>query len=1048
MAINPYVGWGITTILSMFLNKSSSSSTSSEPSDLSAETADLGTPVPVVFGRQIVKNPLTIYYGDFKSKIYTETYAAHAKFSAWPIILSALAVWASTLITGKNATKHVHKVTTSHGAGSTTSITPDPIPTKEIVGPQIIMLFATWLLNWLINGRNLKTTIQKGFKYYLGYQMLCCVSGHDIRLRGLYIGYDANSDSANNGAVWTGNISREDHLTKPYVIRIDNDELFGGPDENGGFIGDIKVYLGGATQPADPWMIEQMSAESVQEELRGLTPAYRPFVSIVVPTAYIGKQASIPATYLDIQWIPNRLGLGGIGENDANPAEIIYELHVNKEWGLGRDPSELDIDSLIALGIALKKEGHGVSVKISNKPEAKELIDNLCNHLDMVRFVEPSTGKLVFRLIRDDYDRDCLPIIDSSIVSAIDFTRTVWSSSAGEIVAKYSDSSSLYNTSTVMENDPAIIEANNGDRNSQDVDFSYFTTSENASWAANRELRQKGFPLASVKLTCNRKVHAYRPGDVFKLNWAPYGISNLVMRVSDVDLGDFISGEITIEAIEDVFGVGKTTYGADDTTSWKPPATYPTGVQLFRYMEAPWELQQSKESYVYALANQPNLITDKWSIWREKDLSWLNTNAMIKWTPTAYLMGSLPEDSAVEDIVGFEISDRGGVLDLALRNTASGMPYARNGTRLLIVGNEIMSWGTISQLANGNFKLSNILRGTYDTVPSSHSACDLVFFIDNGYYANVTTGGPVCPEGTTVSERYNITTSTAYAEEPFDNTKVTALTTVRRAERPTVPGRIRLSSHRSANAERLTAAAGDIQLSWANRNKLYANGCVSQDDITDYYTGMATASMDGVQTLIKFYIGAELISTKVVDQIVSEESMPETPTSATLSWAQRCLDKASFSSPTRLEIVSKINGLESYQSHKREFAWKPPFIVDACETEEDALAIMGNICTKIGAVVYFENNALNKTVAFESMPLIILGTAYNTVQVGAVLAQNGKYVVPNGLAVAIASPTTYNIIALEAGYIALSYLSPYEEGKLVAYQHDGALLNQIAVPDF
>ncbi len=28
---------------------------------------------------------------------------------------------------------------------------------------------------------------------------------------------------------------------------------------------------------------------------------------------------------------PNRLGLGQIGE-DGNPAELIYEMHVNKEW--------------------------------------------------------------------------------------------------------------------------------------------------------------------------------------------------------------------------------------------------------------------------------------------------------------------------------------------------------------------------------------------------------------------------------------------------------------------------------------------------------------------------------------------------------------------------------------------------------------------------------------------------------------------------------------------------------------------------------------------
>ena len=1034
MAINPYVGWGITTILSMFLNKSSSSSTSSEPSELSSEAAELGTPAPVVFGRQIIKSPLTIYYGDFNSKIYTETYAAHAKFNAWPIILSALAVWASSVITGKVLT-HSHP---PQGG-------PAPAVNKEVVGPQIIMMFATWILNWLINGRWLKTTIQKGFKYYLGYQMLCCVSGTDIRLRALYIGYDANSEYDNNGAVWTGNVLREDYLTAPYVIKVDNDELFGGPDENGGFVGDVRVYLGGAEQPADPWMIEQMSAESVQEELRGLTPAYRPFVSIVVPTAYIGKQASIPTTWVDVQWIPKRLGLGGIGDNDANPAEIIYEVHVNNEWGLGRDPEELDVDSLVVAGTILKTEGHGVSIKLTSKSEVKELIDNLCDHLDMVRYTDPRTGKLVFKLVRDDYVFNDLPVIDASIASAIDFTRTVWSSSAGEIVAKYSDSSSLYNTSTVMENDPAIIEANDGDRNSQDMDFTYFTTAENAAWAANRELRQKGFPLASAKLTCNRKAHVYRPGDVFKLNWKPYGITDLVMRVSDVDLGDFVSGEITIEAIEDVFGVGKTTYGANDTTSWTKPVTYPSGVQLFTYFEAPWEMNQSKESYVYAVAALPDTTTTKWNIWREKDSSWLNTNAMIKWTPTGTLLSTIAETGEVEDVVGFGIANKGGVLELAARNTESGISYARSGARLLIVNNEIMGWGTITQLSDGNFKVSNIIRGTYDTVPAKHNAGDTVFFLDNSYFANVTTGGPVCAQGLTVSERYNITTATAYSTEDFDNAKITALSTVRRAEMPIAPGRIRLTTHMVDSLSRTSKAGGDIKFDWSNRNKYYAHGCVSQDDVTDYYTGEATESMEGVQTVIRAYLGEELIHEQYIDQIVTTTDMPETPTTASMTWAQRCLGKSSFLLNTEIKICAKINGLESYQSQSRSFEWKPPYIVDGCETEADAVTLINNICATEGAVISFSDSSLNKTISFASMPLIILGTVHDEFQEGSILAQNGSYIVP-GTAIAITSATTYYPVTLENGYIALTYLNPDELGSLAAYQHNGTSFTKIPIP--
>ena len=1052
MAFNPYVGWSVTTLLSWFLNRSSKKDGStSEPAELSAEAAELGTPVAVVMGRSIVKSPLTIYYGGFKAKAYTETYAAHSKFSAWPVLLTMLLEWALKPKTGSSvdATTNGHKKDQhTHSQLRVTgqaTLTGQNVKSgehghdvKETEGPNYLMALATWILSWLINGRMLKTTIQKGFKYYLGYQMLCAVSGEGIRLRGMYL---------NEEEAWTGDIKREDY-PEGYTIHVDKDELFGGPDENGGFVGDIRVYLGGAEQPADPWMIEQMSAESVQEELRGLTPAYRPFVSLVVPVAYVGKQASIPTTWLDLQWIPNRLGLGGIGENDANPAEIIYELHVNNEWGLGRDPELLNVDSLKAIGKVLKTEGRGVTVKITSRDQVKSFIDNLCEHLDMVRYIDPMTGKLTFKLIRDDYNPADLLIIDKSIASAIDFTRAVWSSSVGEIIAKYADSASMYDTSTVMVSDPAIIEANDGDRNSQDMDFTYFTTAANAVWAANRELRQQGFPLASVKLTCNRKAYALRPGDVFKLNWEPYGIADLVMRVSDIDLGDFATGEITIEAIEDVFGVGKTTYGANDSTSWTKPENYPTGVQLFRYFEAPWELLQSKESYVYAAAVQPDNVTAKWNIWRYKDQSWLKTNSMTKWTPAGQLVGSIAEFGDMVDVVGFTVIDLGGVWDLAKRSVESGLSLARNGSRLILIDNELMGWGTLSQLANGNFKVSNIIRATHDTVPASHAAGATVYFLDYGFYANVTTGGPVCAASSTVSEQYNITTATADGEEEFSQAKVTALTTRRRSERPNPPGRIRMTSHLNQAVSHLAQAAGDLRLFWAIRNKRVSYGCVSQDDTIEFYTGLEIEAAEGLQTIVRAYSGSTLIHEKVLEQSEPLEGSltPVTPTTYVYTWAQRCLDSLEFDKETTVTISSRFNELESYQVQSRTFSWVPPIIVDACATAAEAQGIINTIVNNGNVLITFADASLNKTISLTAMPVIVQGTVYEEEQVGAVKSRNGKWIVPSGNLFVITGPGVYSSVTMSSGYVVLSYFNPDSPGDLAAYQFTGTNLKRIAVP--
>lgn len=278
MSTNPWVGWGITALAYFFLNKGSSTdSEPSDPADLSFTETSIGTPIPAVMGRTFLKDPLTIYYGGFSSSIYTEAYAAHASFLAWPIILSALAIYFSEPTTGAAAKPHQHKLSlaVSGGEGGYVSGTtaeelpPAPLPIKEVKEGQYLMLAVQWLLSWLINQRNLRTTIQKGFKYYLGYQQLWAWSGEGARVRALYMNkYDSDSKDSDMGAVWSGDESRETHTPNPFTISINDDELFGCADEQGGFIGNYRVYMGGENQIADPWMKEQMSQDSLQEELR------------------------------------------------------------------------------------------------------------------------------------------------------------------------------------------------------------------------------------------------------------------------------------------------------------------------------------------------------------------------------------------------------------------------------------------------------------------------------------------------------------------------------------------------------------------------------------------------------------------------------------------------------------------------------------------------------------------------------------------------------------------------------------------------------------
>lgn len=1033
MALNAFNGWALSTLLCFLVNKSDSSDTTSqEADDLSVTETDIGTPIPVVMGRTLIKKPLITYFGGFRADIYTEEYASHAKFSAWPIILTSLLAWVTTPVSGAAVKPHVHKFTGTGGnsggpvtiSGVTTPEDTPPLPIKETVGPKILMMLAQWILAWLINGRNLKTTVQKGFKYYLGYQQVIAWSGEGARIRGVYLA---------ENKVWAGDEARENHADAPFVISVNNGDLFGGVDESGGFIGDIRCYLGGKTQPADGWIEQQMQANTVQAELRGLTSAYRPFATIVVPTAYVGKRATIPETWVDYQWQPNRLGLGGIDE-DANPSEILYEAHVNKQWGLCEDADTLDIDALKAMGATLKNEGVGLTVKLTSKAKASNLIDAICEHVNAVRYIDPITGKLTYKLIRDDYDTSKLTVLNTSNVEDITFTRLDWQETVSEIAVGFSDRDSQYETSTLSDSDPANIEINEGRKTSKSLSYAYFTKPVNALWAAQREAKQQGYPLATASITGNRTISHLRMGDVVVLNWIPYGIKNMLMRVTSVDLGDFIEGKVNVELIEDVFGLAKTAYGFSDSTAWQPELKYPTGVSNYRFMEMPYEIIPDYDTYVFGMAAIPSADTQKWNIWRNDNINgWERTTGMVKWTPCGLLVYNYAEFTNAIDLTGIEISDFGGlsgILSAVLSTGAPDTASARSGAKLFIIGNEIMAYSSVSQLSNGNWRVQGLIRGCFDTIPEEHVSGEQVFFLASSYYSNVTTGGPVCKRGNVVSELYNITTATVTTEETFDYTKIKEIDTVRRSERPNPPGMFRMSNFGTNDTPNIDSCVGDVSFSWKPRNKEFSFGIVSQDDINDFFTGQEIAAPDSQTYVVRIYSG----NTKIAEREVNTLNYA-------YSYAQRCLDSANMTDKTTVEVYAKSStGLLSLYCQNRQFEWRIPGLIDACESESAALARFAEWKGADRVVIPAGTHNINEVqIMFADMPILLIGNIVTNITVGAILAQEGKYILPNK-SIIVDKNGTPTVTDLQTGFTFWTAFIEQSSGGRNYYKWDGNIM--------
>lgn len=992
MALNAFTGWGISTALLWLFNKRENSSTSTEESSSLSVTdtaTKIGKPIPVVLGRCMVKEPLVAYFGDFSAKPYTEEYSAHSQFDGKSLVLSlilaliAAAVSGHQVTPGQVTTKGANEGGELIGTGESVGATYK----DDLTGPLLMSLF-TWLLGWLINGRNLKTTIQKGFKYYLGYQFLICWSGDGVGLRKIWMNtYDTNTEASSQNAIWSSGTASLANNPTGITVSINDENMFGGPDESGGFVGNVNIYFGGTAQGKDAWMIKEMSRDSVQAELRGLTPKYSKYVTAVIPTAYIGKQSSIPSMWFEMVNYPKNLGFDLIG-NDLNPAEALYEIITNKSWGCKETADRIDVDSLLALGTTCKNEELGISLQISSTVAAKEIVNNILNHINAVKYDNPLTGKLTFKLIRNDYVETELKILSPDNCESSTFNRLDWSETVADITVSYTDPDNLYETSTIPYRDlanPLIT----GNRTEKKIEGTYFTTASNALSYAQRESLAQGYPLASVELVTNREASSMTIGEPFIYKWPQNGINKMIMRIVDIDYGSLTDGRIKIEALEDVFGFGKSEYSFSNGIEWNKPEVLPQEVVYSRFFELPYEMTHVLDTYVNAVAAQPSVYTVYWTVWRLLGSSFKATAKSSIWTATARMVYGYSDNTEYEDALGFQIREVGtaNLLD-EMKNTidadTNDIYNNRSGTNLLIVDDEIMSFDYIEKLPNGDFNVKGVIRGVYDTTVGIHTTESVVYFLWNTLNVNGTSR--LLKKGETSSESFNITSSTVDRETDFDNEKIVSLQTTRRSEQPSIMGDVQVASDMGSSTyfrRKFDAATGgDILIKFTQRDKFSVSGVISQTE-----TSFRGQDIEASDTMVNVLVA------KCNGQTVEHVSPAKGITQIKYTWADYCND---FDRPTdpnvSFELFTRdtVTGLNSWAKHHiNTVAYDIPVNVGIVDL--DHLESYADSIVSAGGVLIPKSDYIPQTlIPYNLCPIVLIGQQTST----GIIGQDGnKYTI-------------------------------------------------------
>jgi len=271
-----------------------------------------------------------------------------------------------------------------------------------------------------------------------------------------------------------------------------------------------------------------------------------------------------------------------------NPAHIIYECMTNREWGRGLSSAIIDVPAWQATAAQLYAEGFGMCVKWSRTDEIQNFVKGIIDTIAASLYQDRSTGKLVLKLIRNDYVFADLPLFDASsgLLAISEATFGAPGECANEVVVRWKDPVTDGDRSSRAQN-LAALQSAGGAINSINRDFPGIPTADLANRVAQRELRLVSMPLRRFKITLDRRGWQVYPGSVIRVRDVSRSIPDMALRVAHVSDAGIENGRIEVVATQDVFSLPSTAVTANQGSVWTPPTLDPC-LGRIRVLEVPY----------------------------------------------------------------------------------------------------------------------------------------------------------------------------------------------------------------------------------------------------------------------------------------------------------------------------------------------------------------------------------------------------------------------------------------------------------------------------
>lgn len=603
---------------------------------------------------------------------------------------------------------------------------------------------------------------------------------------------------------------------------------------------------------------------------------------------------------------------------DANPAHIIRECLLNTVWGLGLPESAINDTMFQDAAQTLYDERFGLSLMWSRQSEVHAFVSDILSHIQGTIYVNPMTGKICLKLIRNDYDPDTLDTLNLSNCTVTSFKRRSPAEITNEINVTW--------TNPVTEKEEVItrqslgsIVASNGEVIPDNRNYHGIRRAELAAQVCDRDLAASIAPLSTAEVNANRAFSRKVPGDVVKLTDPENGAEQLIMRIMKIDYGQVGSSEIQMTLTEDVFSYTKARYVSPSVSGSGTQASFPVPPAHVEFMTMNSFMNQSLSDGIEDLVDPETQVaffiatsaadTFNVEIYQEETstigVTSFETIGEFDLIGRALLTAPLAQEAESEMLLPIPTVGFPPVLGAFAFIGETGLPESHHEIVLITA-------------INGTTGVATIRRAVMDTVPWDWPVGTPVRYLDRSARAlspNIAITG--------IATDYRLHPKTSLGSLPVSLAPVLTYTATERLYAPARPANVTVAGAAFGKVD--ASAIITIDVTWANRNRL------TEDSVLLRWDEASVSEEIGQTTTVR------LSDDETEGYIVEYAGLSGTSHSFPAS-------VRGAANKLRVEVISTRDGIESIQSHKMilEFAQLSRMIEDGdseriVETSDDGV---------------------------------------------------------------------------------------------------------------